>query len=245
MGDHRRGGFTGDVGTRQRFAVTNMACAVFHPDDHRVAFFATLGGVAKSLMNAQLDELGGEMLGRQIEPSLLEGLGDGFIVQDWIDMNHSLFSALWLEKTAIAITIGLIVMVAALNIVATLILMVMEKHKDIAILVSMGATRGAIMRVFMLQGTIIGAVGTLLGGVAGWGTCRLLDRYRLIRIPEDVYQIAWVPFRLLPGVLIRMEETIGAAQERRRGGAVPIGRKGGICIAQALRGLDQDEARSR
>jgi lipoprotein-releasing system permease protein len=100
---------------------------------------------------------------------------------------------------AIGITIGLIVMVAALNIVATLVLMVMEKHKDIAILASMGASPGAVMRIFMLQGTIIGAVGTALGGTLGWGACRVLDHYRLVRIPEDVYQIAWVPFRLLTG----------------------------------------------
>ena len=83
----------------------------------------------------------------------------GYVTTDWIQMNQSLFSALWIEKMAIGITIGLIVAVAALNIVATLVLMVMEKHKDIAILVSMGASRGAIMRIFMLQGTIIGAVG--------------------------------------------------------------------------------------
>jgi lipoprotein-releasing system permease protein len=114
-------------------------------------------------------------------------------------MNHSLFSALWLEKTAIAVTIGLIVMVAALNIVATLILMVMEKHKDIAVLVSLGASRGAITRIFMLQGTLIGAAGTLIGAALGWGACQVLDRYRVIRVPEDVYQIAYVPFRLLPG----------------------------------------------
>jgi lipoprotein-releasing system permease protein len=126
-------------------------------------------------------------------------LGDGFVTTDWIEMNHSLFSALWLEKTAIAVTIGLIVMVAALNIVATLILMVMEKHKDIAVLVSMGASRGAIMRVFMLQGTLIGTAGTLLGAVLGWGACQILDRYRVIRVPEDVYQISYVPFRLLAG----------------------------------------------
>jgi lipoprotein-releasing system permease protein len=131
--------------------------------------------------------------------AILARLGDRYLTTDWIQMNHSLFSALWLEKTAIGITIGLIVMVAALNIVATLILMVMEKHKDIAILVSMGASRGAIMRIFMLQGTVIGGLGTLAGAVLGWGACRLLDRYRLIRIPEDVYQISYVPFHLLPG----------------------------------------------
>ena len=125
-------------------------------------------------------------------------LGDDYVTNDWIQMNQSLFSALWLEKTAIAITIGLIVMVAALNIVATLILMVMEKHQDIAILVSMGASRAAIMRIFMLQGTLIGGVGTLVGGVLGYTACQILDHYRLLKIPEDVYQVSYVPFHLLP-----------------------------------------------
>jgi lipoprotein-releasing system permease protein len=131
--------------------------------------------------------------------TIVSRLGEGYTTTDWIEMNHSLFSALWLEKTAIAITIGLIVMVAALNIVATLILMVMEKHKDIAVLVSMGASRGAISRIFMLQGTLIGTAGTFIGAVLGFGACQVLDRYRLIRVPEDVYQISYVPFRLLPG----------------------------------------------
>jgi lipoprotein-releasing system permease protein len=136
---------------------------------------------------------------KETSAKIISRLGEGYVPTDWIEMNHSLFSALWLEKTAIAITIGLIVMVAALNIVATLILMVMEKHKDIAVLVSMGASRGAISRIFMLQGTLIGMAGTLLGAVLGWGACQVLDRYRLIRVPEDVYQISYVPFRLLPG----------------------------------------------
>jgi lipoprotein-releasing system permease protein len=136
---------------------------------------------------------------RETAAAMVGRLGEGYSTTDWIEMNHSLFSALWLEKTAIAITIGLIVMVAALNIVATLILMVMEKHKDIAVLVSMGASRGAISRIFMLQGTLIGAAGTLIGSVLGWSACQVLDRYRLIRVPEDVYQISYVPFRLLPG----------------------------------------------
>ena len=128
---------------------------------------------------------------------ILDAVGEGYLTTDWIQMNQSLFSALWLEKTAIGITIGLIVMVAALNIVATLILMVMEKHKDIAILVSMGASRESITRIFMLQGTVIGALGTLAGAVLGWGLCRILDHYKLIRVPVDVYQISYVPFTLL------------------------------------------------
>ena len=82
-------------------------------------------------------------------------------------MNKSLFSALWLEKMAISITIGLIVMVAALNIVASLILLVMEKSRDIAILKTMGARRRASRRIFMLQGLIIGLIGTVAGGVGG------------------------------------------------------------------------------
>ncbi len=130
--------------------------------------------------------------------ALMESLGPGYVTSDWIQMNQSLFSALFLEKVAIGMTIGLIVAVAALNIVATLVLMVMEKHKDIGILVSMGASRGSIMRIFMAQGTIIGAVGTGMGTVLGWTACQVLDRYKLLRVPEDVYQIAYIPFRLVP-----------------------------------------------
>jgi lipoprotein-releasing system permease protein len=136
---------------------------------------------------------------KQAARRIVERLGAGWVTVDWIEMNGSLFSALWIEKMAIGITIGLIVAVAALNIVVTLVLMVMEKHKDIAILVSMGASRSSIMRVFMLQGTVIGLVGTATGGVLGVGACLVLDRFRLVRVPETVYQIAWVPFRLQAG----------------------------------------------
>jgi lipoprotein-releasing system permease protein len=149
-----------------------------------------------TLVEVRLDDMFAVKAGAR---DILARLGGGYVTTDWVQMNQSLFSALWIEKMAIGITIGLIVAVAALNIVATLVLMVMEKHKDIAILSSMGAAPGAVMRVFMVQGTIIGAVGTALGGLLGWGACHVLDRYRLVRIPEDVYQIAWVPFRLLPG----------------------------------------------
>jgi lipoprotein-releasing system permease protein len=130
--------------------------------------------------------------------AILDRLGKGYLTTDWVEMNQALYSALWIEKVAVGIAIGLIVAVAALNIVATLVLMVMEKHKDIAILISMGASRGAIMRVFMLQGTVIGIVGTALGGLLGASACAALDHFRLVRVPESVYQIAWVPFRLVP-----------------------------------------------
>jgi lipoprotein-releasing system permease protein len=155
----------------------------------------TGGSDSASLVEVRLDDI---YAVRAVAPHILAALGEGYLTTDWIMMNQSLFSALWLEKVAIGITIGLIVMVAALNIVATLILLVMEKHKDIAILVSMGASRGAITRIFMLQGTVIGALGTLTGAVLGWGLCRLLDHYKLIRVPVDVYQVSYVPFTLLP-----------------------------------------------
>jgi lipoprotein-releasing system permease protein len=129
---------------------------------------------------------------------VLDALGDGYMTTDWIEMNGPLFQALWLEKIAIGLTIFLIVMVAALNIVATLILMVMEKHQDIAILVSMGASRAMIHRIFVLQGSLIGALGTAVGAVLGWLVCWVFDTYRLLEIPGDVYQITHVPFVLLP-----------------------------------------------
>jgi lipoprotein-releasing system permease protein len=127
---------------------------------------------------------------------LTGALGEGYLAQDWADLNQSLFSALWLEKMAISITIGLIVMVAALNIVASLVLLVMEKSRDIAILKTMGAAAGSITAIFMLQGLVIGAIGTTVGAVSGLAVTWALDHYKLIRVPMDVYQVAYVPFKV-------------------------------------------------
>ena len=129
-------------------------------------------------------------------------LGEEYATQDWAQMNRSLFSALWLEKMAISITIGLIIMVAALNIVASLVLLVMEKSRDIAILKTMGSSAASIRRIFMLQGLIIGLIGTAGGTVLGCLVIYVLDRYELIQVPIDVYQISHVPFTLLPQDLI-------------------------------------------
>jgi lipoprotein-releasing system permease protein len=125
-------------------------------------------------------------------------LGKTYVAQDWSDLNQSLFSALGLEKMAISITIGLIVIVAALNIVASLILLVMEKSRDIAILKTMGTAPRRVMTIFMLQGLIIGITGTVVGGIGGWVLCEVLTKYRLIKIPADVYQVSYVPFIVLP-----------------------------------------------
>jgi lipoprotein-releasing system permease protein len=125
-------------------------------------------------------------------------LGADYQSQDWADINQTLFSALWLEKMAISIAIGLIVMVAALQIVASLILLVMEKSRDIAILKTMGTSSRRIMAIFMLQGLIIGLTGTTVGAACGLALCWVFDRYRLIRIPMDVYQVSYVPFVVEP-----------------------------------------------
>jgi lipoprotein-releasing system permease protein len=126
--------------------------------------------------------------------ALQQELGSGYLVQDWTQLNQPLYSALWLEKVAISLTIGLIVMVAALNIVASLVLLVMEKSRDIAILRTMGASAAVIRRIFIYQGLTIGLVGTIAGTVLGLIACAVLNRYELIRLPSDVYQITHLPF---------------------------------------------------
>jgi lipoprotein-releasing system permease protein len=130
----------------------------------------------------------------RVREALQQELGSGVLVQDWTQLNQPLYSALWLEKVAISLTIGLIVMVAALNIVASLVLLVMEKSRDIAILRTMGASAGVIRRIFVYQGLTIGLVGTIAGTVLGLVACAVLNRYELIRLPSDVYQITHLPF---------------------------------------------------
>jgi lipoprotein-releasing system permease protein len=134
----------------------------------------------------------------QIAASIPEFAGKEYVTEDWSVMNKSLFSALWLEKVAISLAIGLIVVVAALNIVTSLILLVMEKHRDIAILKTMGANARSVTAIFMMQGLIIGIVGTAVGGAGGYALATIVDRYQLIRVPVDVYQVSHLPLTVLP-----------------------------------------------
>jgi lipoprotein-releasing system permease protein len=131
-----------------------------------------------------------------IADAIRETAGAGYTTTTWIDLNKPLFSALKLEKLALFITIGLIVFVASLNIVTTLIMMVLEKESDIAILTAMGATPKTIQRIFMLQGLVIGLVGTVLGSVLGITSSWVLDKYRLIKLQAEVYSIPYVPFHV-------------------------------------------------
>ena len=114
----------------------------------------------------------------------------------WMELNESLFSALKLEKKLMFLTITLIVIVAALNIIATLILMVMEKTRDIGVLKALGAQAQSIKKVFFLQGAIIGVFGTAVGTFLGLIWCWLANTFELIKVPSDIYEIAFVPFRI-------------------------------------------------
>lgn len=118
--------------------------------------------------------------------------------RDWMRMNKNLFSALKLEKIVMFIILTLIILVAAFNIVGTLIMVVIEKTRDIAILKSMGATRRSIMKIFMIEGAVIGLVGTLLGLLGGYTLCTLLATYKFIELPSDVYYISTLPVRMNP-----------------------------------------------
>ena len=137
-------------------------------------------------------------LAPQIAQAIPAALGSQYLAEDWGSVNKSLFYALNLEKVAVSLTIGLIVMVAALNIVASLVLLVMEKNRDIAILKTMGASARSVTAIFMIQGLVIGVIGTVVGAVGGYGLSYVLDRYKLIKVPVDVYQVSHVPFTVLP-----------------------------------------------
>ena len=150
-------------------------------------------GGRPQFIELRVDDL---FVAQEVADSIPDRLGNEYMAQDWSDLNQSLFSALSLEKLAISVTIGLIVMVAALNIIASLILLVMEKSRDIAILKTMGSSAASIRRIFMFQGLVIGLIGTAGGAIFGCLVIYLADKYKLVRIPVDVYQIAHVPFRL-------------------------------------------------
>ena len=132
--------------------------------------------------------------------------GQGFGSKNWMEQNQALFRALRLEKVVTFITIGLIVFVAALNILISLIMMVMEKTKDIAVLVSIGARRQQIRRIFMLQGVLVGLIGTLIGLVLGFGLAIAAGHYHWISLSAEVYSIDYVPFapRLIDGIIVAL-----------------------------------------
>jgi len=134
----------------------------------------------------------------RIAETIAAKLGEGTIARDWMAMNRNLFAAFKLEKIGMFISVALIILVAALNIISALIMVVMEKGRDIAILKSMGATSRSIMKIFFLQGLVIACVGTILGVLGGLGLCELLSRYQFIELPSNVYPMTTLPIKVLP-----------------------------------------------
>jgi lipoprotein-releasing system permease protein len=132
----------------------------------------------------------------QVAGAVTKKLGYPYWAKDWKQMNRSLVSALKLEKIAMFVILIMIVLVGALNIISTLVMVVMEKNRDVAILRAMGATQKSIMAVFMVQGVLVGVVGTLVGLGAGLGLCHLLAKYKFIELPSDVYYISTLPVRV-------------------------------------------------
>jgi lipoprotein-releasing system permease protein len=130
--------------------------------------------------------------------------GKGFMATQWMEQNKALFRALRLERLVTFITIGLIVFVAALNILISLTMMVMEKTKDIAVLMSMGTKQAQIRRIFILQGMLVGVVGTALGLLLGFALSWAGAHYRLLSLSAEVYSIDYVPFapHLTDGVIV-------------------------------------------
>jgi len=185
-------------------------------------------GLGKAITGVEIrvtDLYGAEKVARQLEQTL----GTPFRARDWMEVNRNLFLAFKLEKVVYFIVLTLIVLVAAFNIVATLIMVVMEKRKDIAILKSMGATDRSIARIFMLKGLIIGVVGTLLGVIGGYAGCWVLKRYQFVELPKDVFYVSTLPVRVygenfatvaLVSVVICLLATIYPA--RQAAGLAPV-----------------------
>ena len=187
--------------------------------------FFGLGNAITGVEIRVTDLYDAERVARRLEQTL----GTPFRARDWMEVNRNLFLAFKLEKVVYFIVLTLIVLVAAFNIVATLIMVVMEKRKDIAILKSMGATERSIARIFMLKGLIIGVVGTLLGVIGGYVGCWVLRRYQFVELPKDVFYVSTLPVRVygenfaavaLVSVVICLLATIYPA--RQAAGLAPV-----------------------
>jgi len=149
----------------------------------------------------KLDDL---YLAPQVAAEVGKIAGPNLTAMSWMEQNHQLLNAFKMEKVVTIVTIGLIVLVAALNILISLVMMVMEKYRDIAVLMSMGARRNQIRKIFMMQGVLIGVTGTIVGLAVGYTLCYFADKYRWIRLDEQVYALSYVPFepRLWDGVWV-------------------------------------------
>jgi len=216
-------------GKKYNFQVSGIFKCGMYDYDSNVVFcgindaqniFASPGavsGIGIKLKNAYLAE--------SFARKLRMDLNYMYTVKTWADLNSNLFSALKLEKLTMFVILALIVIVACFNIASTLIMMVLEKIKDIGILKSIGATRRTINIIFTLQGLLIGFIGTLLGLGAGLGLCGLLKKYQFIQLPKEIYYIDHLPIQIqysditvicVAAVLISLAATVYPAKQAAR-----------------------------
>jgi lipoprotein-releasing system permease protein len=188
----------GRVSVTKAFRVVAIFDSGFYEFDNAWAFTTlkaaqqtlSLGDVINAI-EVKTDDLDdAEAVARRIELRT----GASYVASTWMERNRSVFNALEMEKLVTAIAISLIMLVAALNILISLVMMVMEKSRDIAILKSMGSSRKQIRRIFMWQGMIIGTLGTTAGLVLGHVVCWICNRYQLIKLDAEVYGLEYVPF---------------------------------------------------
>jgi lipoprotein-releasing system permease protein len=193
----------------QQFKVTGIFRSGFYNYDSAWAFIRlsdaqrlfSLPDTVISVIEFKIDDL---YKAEEVGNALEKAAGPGFVAKNWMDENRALFRALRLERVVTFLTIGLIVFVAALNILISLIMMVMEKTKDVAVLISMGAKRRQIRGIFMFQGVLIGVIGTVAGLIVGYGVAIAGAKYHFVALSAEVYSIDYLPFapRLIDGLLI-------------------------------------------
>jgi lipoprotein-releasing system permease protein len=192
----------------QRFQVVGIFHTGFYQYDSSFGFVRLSDAQALfgepdviSIISFRVDDLyRADVIGDEIE----KAAGPGFTTTNWMEQNRELFRALRLEQYVTFIVIGLIVCVAALNILIALTMMVMEKTKDIAVLMSMGVQPGQVRRIFLLQGFLISVIGTAIGLVLGYTLAWAGAHYRFIHLSADVYSLDYLPFapRILHGVIV-------------------------------------------
>lgn len=194
---------SGGAVTTRNYKVTAIFDSGMHDFDARMVFISLkeaqdllgLGEIASGLEIKVKDFYRSDIVAKAIQ----EELGYPYRARDWKAMNRNIFSMLKLQKITFFVILTMIVLVGALNIVSTLVMVVIEKHRDIAILRTMGASTKNIMSIFILWGLLVGVVGTLAGLASGIGICHILAKYKFITLPPDVYFISTLSVRIESG----------------------------------------------
>jgi lipoprotein-releasing system permease protein len=196
----------------QRFRVTGIFASGFYQYDSSYAFMRLTDAQRLfsepdliSVMSFRIDDLyAAQQVGHDIQQTATDFAGNGFAVTNWMEQNRELFRALKLEQVVTFIVLALIVVVAALNILSALTMMVMEKVRDIAVMMSFGVEPAQVRRIFLLQGLLISSIGTVLGLVAGYAASLAGSHFRFIHLDASVYSIDYLPFapRLTDALLV-------------------------------------------